>query len=140
MQKNPDTMILLSSLDSTDVDKVIDLTLRVIYNRPKKEKTPGDSRYAMLFSGKGKKRKFTPFKRLPPDEKSLKFAIHRVNCVVHAMVNCLTQSYESLDVLQYGWKLADVVLVPVWYEGDALPSNEELSQVPLNEETPIFTR
>ena len=138
MQKNPDTMILLSSLDSTDadVDKVIDFTLHVIYNRPKKEKTPGDSRYAMLFSGKGKKRKFTPFKRLPPDEKSLKCAIHRVNFVVHSMVNCLKQSYESLDVLQYGWKLADGVLVPVWYEGDALPSNEELSQVPLNEETP----
>jgi hypothetical protein len=132
MLGNPDTTSLLSSLVSehADVDKVTDFVLHVIYNRPKKEKTPGDSRYAMLFSGKGKKRKFTPLKRLPPDRKSLKCAIQRVNLVVHGMVNCLNQAYDQLDVLQYGWKVEVGTLVPIWYEGNSLPSNEESSQIP----------
>ena len=62
MKDNPQTMSLLSSLESSEIimNDVTDFILHVIYNRPKKEKTPGDSRYAMLFTGKGKKRKFTP--------------------------------------------------------------------------------
>ena len=43
----------------------------VIYNRPKKEKNLIDSRYAMIYVGKGKNRKFASTKKLPPDEKSL---------------------------------------------------------------------
>ncbi len=45
MRQNPETISLLSSLSSADadLDQVIYFVLHVIYNRPKKEKTPGDS-------------------------------------------------------------------------------------------------
>jgi len=39
------------------------------------------------------------------------------------MVNCLNGAYVQPDPLQYGWKLDDEVLVPLWYEGDALPAD-----------------
>ena len=130
MQANPETMSLLSSLQSlqADVNAVTDFILHVVYSRPKKEKTPGDSRYAMLFTGKGTKR-ITPSKRLPPDHKSLTCHIQRVNLVVHGMINCLNVTYDQLDPLQYGWKLENGIPMPIWYEGTALPTVEELAQI-----------
>ena len=68
---------------------MIDFILYVLYNRPRKEKTPGDSHYAMKISGKGKKRKFTQSQRLPPDRKSMQCHIQRANFVVNCMVDML---------------------------------------------------
>ena len=130
MKDNPQTVSLLSSLESSELilNDVTNFILHVIYNRPKKEKTPGDSRYAMLFTGQGKKRKFTPWSmRLPPDSKLLKCHIQRVNLIVHGMVNCLNGSYDQLDPLKYGWELENYIPVPIWYEGTALPTTEELA-------------
>ena len=42
--------------DHVDIEKVTYFVLQVIYNRPKREKAPGDSRYAMLYVGKGEKK------------------------------------------------------------------------------------
>lgn len=139
MQQNPNTLSLLSSLETTeaDINEVIDFVLHVIYNRPKKEKTPGDSRYAMLFSGKGSKRSFTPLKRLPPDRLSLKYAIRRANLVTNGMVNCLNSTYHQLEVLSYGWELENGIPVPIWYDGNALPHNDELDDMPSVEHTQL---
>ena len=51
MQGKKEMMNKLSSLSTRniDFDFVIECILRVIYNRPRKETTPGDSRYANAF-------------------------------------------------------------------------------------------
>ena len=54
-----------------DVAKIIDFVLYIVYDRPKRKKTPGESRYAILFVRKGKKKVFLQAKQLPPDERSL---------------------------------------------------------------------
>ena len=71
---------------------------------------PGDSRYAMMMSGKGNIRKFTPSQRLPPDRKFMQSHIQRANFVVNCMVNCLDGTYRQPNPLNYGWTLNDGVL------------------------------
>ena len=88
MLKKPTSVDMLDSLaeDESDVGAVTEFILRVIYNRPMKEKTPGQSRYAMLFvKKKGKKKKFADTKRLPPDVSSLEMKIKRANYVTLGM-------------------------------------------------------
>ena len=48
----------MSSINSDDVDieKITYFVLHVNHNRPKREKSPGDNRYAMLYVGKGEKK------------------------------------------------------------------------------------
>ena len=46
-----------------------------------REKSPMESRYAMLFVTKGKKKKFVETKLLPPEEVSLHMKILRANFV-----------------------------------------------------------
>ena len=107
VQKNLHMLTLLSTLGSSEpnLDEVVDFVLHVVYNRPKKEKTPGESRYAMLFHHKAKKRVLTPLQRLVPDKSSLKCAILRMNHVTHGMVNCLNPTYSQLDPLLHGWRV-----------------------------------
>ena len=79
MQRKKEMINKLSPLSTrnSDFDCFIEFILRVIYNRPRTD-TTGDLRYAMLFvKKKGKKRKFSDFNRLPPDESSLKIKIKR---------------------------------------------------------------
>ena len=130
--KKPGMEEKLSSLstDVIDVDDVTDFVLRVVYNRPNIEKTLGESRYAMLLV-KNKKggKKFTDTKRLPPDASSLKMKIMQTNYVTLGWVNCLTGSYSAPDPLNYGWKIDENAnFVPDWFEGDQLPTNDELSK------------
>ncbi len=56
-------------------------------------------------------------------------AIQCVNQVVHRLVNCLNSTYSPLDVLEYGWKLEDDIPVPIWFEGDELPSKDEIDRL-----------
>ncbi len=84
----------------------------------------------MSFACKSNTRKFIPLKRIPPDRNSLEFAIRRVNLVVHGMVHCSEGNYNQLDVLKYGWKLEAGIPVPIWYDGEALPSSENVNQQP----------
>ena len=119
---------LLLSLSSTNanLEDVIDFVLHVIYNRPYSETSPGESRYAMLFKGKKELRTFNSLQILPPDSKSLKMKILRANYMTYVMSNCLNPNFVNLNPLDYGWQLEDSNLVPIWYLGDPLPSNDEL--------------
>ena len=65
---------------NTDVFWATDFALRIIYNRPKREKVPADSRYA-IFVCKGDKLKFVPTESLPADQKSLTNKILRVDLI-----------------------------------------------------------
>ena len=58
MLTQPSAINLLSSSATVRVDvaQIIDFVLCIVYNRPKRKKTPGESRYAMLFVKKGKKK------------------------------------------------------------------------------------
>ena len=54
----PESMDLMSSMntDHVDIEKVTYFVLHVIYNRPKRGKSPGDSHYAMLYVRKSEKK------------------------------------------------------------------------------------
>ena len=54
----PSAINLLPSLAivRVNVAQIIDFVLHIVYNRPKRDKTSGESRYAMLFVKKGKKK------------------------------------------------------------------------------------
>ena len=119
-------LLLSMNTDHADFEKVTDFILHIIYNRPEWEKSPGDCRYAMLYVGKGEKRKFSATKLLPPDQKSLNMKILRANLICHGWVNCLNCNYQSLDPLCYGWIYKDEMLKPLWYEGNPLPNEHEI--------------
>ena len=59
-RKRSTTVDLLDTLGThnPNYDEIIDFILHTVYNRPSTEKTPKDSRVAMLFSGTAKNRKF----------------------------------------------------------------------------------
>ena len=54
----PSAINLLLSLATVRVNvaQIIDFVLHIVYNRPKRDKTSRESRYAMLFVKKGKKK------------------------------------------------------------------------------------
>ena len=83
MLTQPPLINLLSSLATVRVDiaQIINLVLHIVYNRPKREKTPGESRYAMLFVKKGKNKVFVETKQLPSDERPLRMKILRANSI-----------------------------------------------------------
>ena len=112
MQTDQESIKLLHTLAQSHArcEEIIDFILHIIYNRPRREKTPGDSRYAMMMSSKGKKRKFTPSQRLPSDSKSIQWNIQWANFVVNCMVNCLDGAYKQPNPLNYGWQLNDGIL------------------------------
>ena len=121
-------MDLTSSIntDHVDIEKVTYFVLNVIDNRPKREKSPGDT-----VCQKREKKRFVPTKSLQPDQKSFIMKIVRANLVSHTWVNCLNCTYQSLDPLSNGWIFADNALQPVWYEWASLPSEEQIqSYVP----------
>ena len=49
---------MLSTLATVRIDiaQIVDIVVHIVCNRPKREKTPGESRYALLFIKKGGKR------------------------------------------------------------------------------------
>ena len=125
MLKTKDSYNFLQSMVTPDPNfkDVTEFVLRIVYNRPLKDKTLGDARYNMLKTGKkdSKGRKIYPSsKSLPPDESSLKMKVLRSTFVTHCMSNCLLSDYLPLDPSLYGWKLEEGVWEPVWYEGNPL--------------------
>eukprot|EP00112_Aurelia_sp_Birch-Aquarium-sp1_P019949 Seg5032.1 transcript_id=Seg5032.1/GoldUCD/mRNA.D3Y31 product="hypothetical protein" protein_id=Seg5032.1/GoldUCD/D3Y31 len=127
--KNPRSCDLLLSLQSQEADEeqLVDFVLHIVYNRPQKEKIPGDSRYSMLFSGKGKNKRLTSTKKLSPDIKSLRMKFKRANLVT--CLNCLNIEYEQLDPTAYGWESKEEGLQPKWFDGSALPAQQDLSEM-----------
>ena len=120
---------LLKSLAAQDVNtsEVTAFILQIVYNRTKKEKTPGESRYNMLLTRKAKSKTYPSSKCIPPDQKSLNMKILRANYVTHCMVHCLVNDYIPLDPSEYGWKSENGSWSPVWYEGNALPDVREIA-------------
>ena len=83
--------------DHVDMEKVMYFVLHVIYNRPKREKSPGNIAMRCCMLEKAKKKKFAPTKSLPPDQKSLTMKILRAHLVSHSWVNCLDCNYQSSE-------------------------------------------
>ena len=89
--------------------------LHVIYNRPKREKSPGDKRYAMLYVGKGEKKSLhlQNHCRQIKSLKTLTMEILRAHLVSHSWVNCLDFNYQPLDPLSNGWSFVNGALQPL---------------------------
>ena len=50
--------------------------------------------------------------------------IKRTNLVAYTWKNCLNPDFEPMDARKEGWKVKEGVLVPVWYDGNNLPSDD----------------
>ena len=126
--KTPSKAGLLHSLQTENaiVSEVIDFVIHIIYNRPNHERTPGDSRYAMLFVKRGNKKVFASTKTLIPYVDSLTMKIKRADLVAHSWINCLNLEYEGLEPLLYGWNFHNDALSAIWYNGPALPTTYEI--------------
>ena len=135
----PASMDLMSSMntDHVDIEKVTYFVLHVIYNRPKREKSPGDSHYAILYVRKSEKKRFAPTKSLPPDQESLTMKVLRAHLVSHSWINCLDCNYQSLDPLSTGWIFIAAALQPLWYKGASLPGEEQIQNY-LREESEVL--
>ena len=111
--------------ENVDINATIDFILHTVYNRSKKEKTPRDTKFEMLAGNRNNTKKYVSTKVPPPDAKSLEMKIKRANFISHIMCNCLERNYIPLDPLKYRWKKENEKLVPIWFEGSNLPSDEE---------------
>ena len=125
--------VTVNQLDSLgtrnpDLEVIIDFILHTIYNRPLKEKSARDSRVALLYAGKGKNRKYQSTKILPPDRSSLVMKIRRANLVAYYWKNCLSEFLEPFDARGEGWEVKDGELIPTWFEGSNLPSDEQYDE------------
>ena len=89
----------------------------------------------MPFVTKGKKKNFVDTKFLPPDEQSLHMKILRANLVSCSGANCVNQHFEILNLVDYGWKVAQEKLEPNWFEESALSSIEDIDKEQNNFET-----
>ena len=139
MLKSKDSYKLLESMATCEpnIKDVTEFVLRIVYNRPLKEKTLGEARYNILKTKKkdSKGRTIYPSsKSLPPDQSSLKMKILRSTFIAHCMTHCLDSDYVPLDPSLYGWKLVDNVWDPVWYEGSALPDPSEVEESEIDSE------
>ena len=83
--------------DHVDIEKVMYFVLHVIYNRPKRGKSPRKIAMRCCMLEKAKKKKFAPTKSRPPDQKSLIMKILRAHLVSHSWVNCLDCNYQSSE-------------------------------------------
>ena len=101
----------LSSLATVRVEvaQIIDFVLHIVYNLPKREKTPGESKYAMLFVKKGKKKVFIQRKQLPPDKRSLRMKLLRANYISYGWENCLNQKFWNTES-------ASIWMENMWWE------------------------
>ena len=117
--------------ESVNFDEIVDFILHIIYNRPLKEKTPGESRHSMLLTAKKTKngKKYPSSRAIVPDVKSLKMKILRANFITNCMINCCNNNYVPLDPAEYGWEWnpSDLNWQPIWYEGNALPECADMN-------------
>ena len=99
MLKTSDSHKLLLSMiaGQPNINEVTKFVLHIIYNRPLKETSPGETRYKMLTTKNQSNKKYPSSKCLPPDQSSLKMKILRATFVTHCMSNCLDSQYIPLD-------------------------------------------
>ena len=134
----PESMDLMSpmSTDHVDIEKTNGFC--VTRNLQSSETRKITWRFAVRCCVLEKaKKKFTPTKSVPPDQKSLTMKIIRAHLVSHSWANCLDCNYQSLDPLSNGWIFVDGDLQILWYEGASLPS-EELIQNYLWEKSKVL--
>ena len=93
--------------------QVIHFVLHVVYNETKREKSPGESRYAILFVTKWKKKKFAETKLFLLDEQSLHMKMLRANFVSCCGANCVNQYFQILSLVDYGRKVPEGKLEPI---------------------------
>ena len=74
----------------------------------------------MLFVTKEKKKKFVETKILLPDEQLIHNKILRANFASCGGASCVSQHFEILNLVDYGWKVSAGKLTPNWFEGSGL--------------------
>ena len=82
--------------DHADIEKVMYFVLHVILI-VRNEKNHLEKSLCDAVCWKKQKKKFTPTKSLPPDQKSLTMKILRAHSVSHSWVNCLDCNYQSSE-------------------------------------------
>ena len=82
----------------------------------------------MIYTRKGKNKKFASTKKIPPDERSLLQKCKRTHLVSYSYYNCLENDFVPLNPEHYGWIIENDELKPISYEGDALPTIEQYAQ------------
>ena len=75
--------------------------IHLVYNKTKREKSPGGSRYAMLFVTKWKKKKFAETKL------SVHMKMLRANFLSCCGSNCVNQYFQILNLVDYGRKVPE---------------------------------
>ena len=58
---------------------------------------------------------------IPPDPDSVEFAIKRAHLQAFTWLHCCEQNIPSLDPEEFGWKVEEKELKPVWFKGDQFP-------------------
>ena len=129
MKKSKKRQVTLHQLDTlgtenVNYDDVLDFIVHTIYNRPAKEKSLHESRKEMIKIGKGEKRKYRSTRLVIPDKSSLIMKIKRANLITVPWKTCLDTNVQSLVPKENGWDEKDGGLVPKWFEGNSLPSDE----------------
>ena len=124
-QEKAELLIFLNT-DQVNIADITNFVLHNVYHCSKREKTPGNSQYSMLFAGKDDMGKFASTKSLPPGHKSLTMRLLRANLISHGWFNCLGGNFQQLDPLNYSWKYNGDVLQPLWYHGNSIPSETEI--------------
>ena len=142
MLKTPSSYQLLSSMatEIVNMNEVTRYILKLIYNRPEKELSPGESRYNMLLKRKASSKTFPSSEAFPPDEKSVYMKVLRATYVAYCTVNCLNNEYVPLNPSKFGWALVDDNWKPVWFEGNALPEVNKTVDSPENKYSEELTR
>ena len=57
---------------------------------------------------------------------------HSANFVSYTISKCLKPCFSPLNSLNYGCKITDDVLVPIWFQTISLPSSEQLNDANSN--------
>ena len=58
--------------------------------------------------------------------------IRRANMITHTWINCLNLDFQQMDARNEGWEVKEFNsterLVPIWYTGNPLPTDEEYDE------------
>ena len=55
----------------------------------------------------------------------MKIKILRAHYVTYSWKNCLSREHTPLNPSSFGWHHKDGMILPLWYEGSNLPSDEK---------------
>ena len=121
----PESMDLMPSMntDHVDIEKVTYFALHVIYNCPKRDKSPTSLYDAVCW--KRRKRKVCTYKITVTRSKVFNYE-NIASTFSRIWINCLDSNYQSLDPLSNGWIFLDGALQLLGYDGASLTSEEQI--------------